>query len=640
MLAALVLIIINRDVLRNTDKEGNQETTRNYRLFILAILLYLVTDISWGILEAHGLTAILYADTTVHFIAMALAVLMWTRYVVSYLGVSDGFGRFLLNAGRVFFAFQVAAVTANLFTPVMFWFDDDGSYHAGTARYAALALQIVLFLMTSVYTISATSRTEGSVKHRHFTIGIFGIAMTMFIAVQVFYPLLPLYAMGYMLGTCLLHSYVVEDEKEESRRDLEEALQREHRQMEELNESREVLRNALAETEHANNAKTAFLSNMSHEIRTPMNAIIGINNIVMNDPETSDSVREQLGKIDSAAQHLLGIINDILDMSRIESGRVTMGKEAFSLTESLEQVNTMISGQCRDKGIEYECRTEGKIDEYYVGDAMKLRQVLINLLSNAVKFTPEGGRIVFITEEGQRYNGKAVLRFIINDTGIGMSEEYLTKLFDPFSQEDSTYTNKLGSSGLGMAITKSIVELMNGSIEVKSEKEKGTTFTVTVTLEESDMKEIAAEAEPDPEVQEGAAADLEGCRVLLAEDMPVNAEIMLMLLSTKRMEADLAENGRIAVDKFAEHEEGYYDAVLMDMRMPEMDGLEAAKAIRSMDRKDAGTIPIIALTANAFDNDVQRSMQAGLNAHLSKPVDPVVLFRTMGELIGKDREKK
>ena len=636
ILAALILLISNRDILWNTGKEIT-ETSKNYRWFIMAILLYLITDISWGILEANRLTLILYIDTTVHFIAMALAVLMWTRYVVLYLGNSDFFGKFLLYAGRVFFAFQVAAVTANLFTPVMFWFDDEGMYHAGSARYVALALQIILFLMTSVYTLSVTSKTEGSVKHRHLTIGLFGIAMTMFIAIQVFYPLLPLYAMGYMLGTCLMHSFVVEDEKEEYRRGLEEALQREHRQTVELNESREALRDALAETEFANKAKTDFLSNMSHEIRTPMNAIIGLNNILMNDPETSDHIREQLGKIDSAAQHLLEIINDILDMSRIEAGRVIVSKEPFSLAESLEQVNTIISGQCNDKGIEYECRTEGKIDDYYVGDAMKLRQVLINLLSNAVKFTDDGGKISFITEEGPRYNGKAVIRFIISDTGIGMSEDYLTKLFDPFSQENSAITNKLGSTGLGMSITKSFIELMNGNIDVKSEKDKGTVFTVTLTLEESEMtdapdvKDDAADGHEDRETP-----SLEGHRILLAEDMPVNAEIMMMLLSSWGIEADLAEDGRIAVDKFAGHEEGHYDAVLMDMRMPVMDGLEAAKTIRAMERKDAKSIPMIALTANAFDNDVQRSMQAGLNAHLSKPVKPDELFDTLGKLIRAD----
>ena len=522
------------------------------------------------------------------------------------------------------------------------------------------------------------------------------------------------------------------------------------------------LAEALSAAEDANRAKTIFLSNMSHEIRTPLNAIIGLDNIALNDPTISPATRDYLEKMGVSAHHLLGIINDILDMSRIESGRMMIKSEEFSFAKALTQVNTIIGGQCRDKGIHYECRMNGRIEDYYIGDDMKLRQVMINILGNAVKFTPEGGSVTFTVEEVARFDGNSTLRFIISDTGIGMSREYLPKLFDPFSQEDSSSTSKYGSTGLGMPITKSIVELMNGHIEVESEKGKGTTFTVTVTLLDSDRKsgmdeegmlhphemcvlvidddpiacehaqiilgqvgiacekalsgleglemvkvrharrepynlilvdwkmpdldgvdttrqirsavgnespviiltsfsweEIADEAKEAgvdtfiskplfagnvmDEFREAfkkkntqlirETADLAGRRVLLAEDVAVNAEIMMMVLSMREMEAELAENGQIAVDMFAKHEPGYYDAILMDMRMPVMDGLEATRAIRAMDRKDAKSIPIIALTANAFDEDVQRSMQAGLNAHLSKPVEPEALFKTLEGLI-------
>ncbi len=524
----------------------------------------------------------------------------------------------------------------------------------------------------------------------------------------------------------------------------------------------EALRVALQVAEDASRAKTAFLSNMSHEIRTPMNAIIGLNSIAMNDPETGEKAKEYLARINTSARHLLSIINDILDMSRIESGRMIIRHEEFSLSRALEQVNTMISGQCRDKGLHYECRLAGKIDDWYIGDDMKLRQVMINILGNAVKFTPAGGKVTFLIEETARFSRKVTLRFTIADTGIGMSREYLPKIFDTFSQEDSSSTSRYGSTGLGMPITKSIVELMNGAIDVQSEKGVGTTFTVTVTLDEADRAEEEAEAgdlqphemcvlavDDDPVAREHAqvvlsqigasceiassgaealemvrmrharredynlilvdwrmpemdgvetsrrireivgpetaiiiltsynwddveeearaagvdtfvpkplfagsvmnefreafrrknrmllasAADLRGRRILLAEDVEVNAEIMMMVLSAREMEADHAENGRVAVELFAGRPEKYYDAILMDMRMPEMDGLEAARRIRAMDRADAKTIPIIALTANAFDEDVQRSMQAGLNAHLSKPVEPETLYRTLESMI-------
>ena len=397
--------------------------------------------------------------------------------------------------------------------------------------------------------------------------------------------------------------------------------------MQELAQQRESLSAALEEANQANKAKTAFLANMSHEIRTPMNAIIGLDRIVLNDPGISETTREHVEKIGLSAQHLLSIINDILDMSRIESGRVTVKNEEFSLAKALDQVNTIISGQCRDKGIAYECLVKGAVSDYYIGDDMKLRQVMINILGNAVKFTPPGGSIRFVVEAIARYKGRSTLRFLISDTGVGMSQDFLPRLFDAFSQEDSSSTNRFGSTGLGMAITKSFVELMNGTISVESEKQKGTTFTVTVTLTDSDHKS----AEDAKLVR--ATADLKNRRILLAEDVTVNAEIMMMVLSMREIQADHAENGRIAVEMFEEHEEGYYDAVLMDMRMPEMDGLEATRRIRAMNRSDAKSVPIIALTANAFDEDVQHSMQAGLNAHLSKPVDPDVLFETLEGLL-------
>ena len=524
----------------------------------------------------------------------------------------------------------------------------------------------------------------------------------------------------------------------------------------------EALGAALVAAEEANKAKTAFLSNMSHEIRTPMNAIIGLDNIALNDPNTPQVTRGYLEKIGDSAEHLLNLINDILDMSRIESGRMMLKNEEFSFSKLMETINTMFSAQCQEKGLDYQCHINGSVDDTYIGDNMKLRQVLINILGNAVKFTPEGGKVAMTIERTAQFEGKTTLCFRISDTGIGISKNYLPHIFETFSQEDSSTTNRYGSSGLGLAITKSIVEMMNGNIQVESEKGVGTTFTVVVTLinaeqhvEENtevnpqDMSVLIVDDDPiacehaklvlgkagiasetaasgleaiemvklrharrapynlilvdwqmpemdgvettrrireivgnesaiiiltayrwddvlEEAVQAGIdsfipkplfattvieefkeavkrkklstkreerRADLTGRRILLAEDMQVNAEIMQMVLQMREMETDLAENGRIAVEKFAEHPEGYYDAILMDMRMPEMDGLEATRIIRAMERSDAKTIPIIALTANAFDEDVQRSLQAGLNAHLSKPVEPETLFETLELLI-------
>ena len=302
---------------------------------------------------------------------------------------------------------------------------------------------------------------------------------------------------------------------------------------EELLEKKQELGEALEAAEQANRAKTVFLSNMSHEIRTPMNAIIGLNSISLNEPGVPDKVRGNLEKIDASAQHLLGIINDILDISRIESGRMIIKNEEFFFSRMLEQVNSIISGQCRDKGLHYECRTSGKIDDYYIGDEIKLRQVMINILGNAVKFTPEGGTVTFLIEEGQRFKGNAVLKMVFTDTGIGMSPEYLPHLFDTFSQEDSSSTSRYGSTGLGMSITKSIVELMNGHIGVESEKGKGTTFTVTVTLGESERRGVAEEEGIDP----GRLS------VLAIDDDPVAIEHVQLVLGQAGVRCDTALSG-------------------------------------------------------------------------------------------------
>ncbi len=394
-----------------------------------------------------------------------------------------------------------------------------------------------------------------------------------------------------------------------------------------LNQS-QALSDALNDAEIANKAKTAFLSSMSHEIRTPMNAIIGIDKLALSNPDISDTTREQLEKIGTSAEHLLGIINDILDMSRIEAGRMTIRSEVFSLPTLIEQVDIMIGGQCRDKGIDWHWEMLSEADNYYVGDDVKLKQVIINILGNSVKFTPQGGKISFTIERINRYDSKSTFRFIMTDNGIGMDEDYLPKLFEPFSQEDSSTKTKYGSTGLGMPITKSIVELMNGEIKVDSKKGVGTTFTVTITL--ADSSEQAAEESKEDVIDR---VSLGGRRILLAEDMEINAEIMKEILGSEDMLVEHAEDGLQALEMFSASDENYFDAILMDMRMPNMDGLEATKAIRGLDREDAKTIPIIALTANAFNEDVERSLQAGLDAHLSKPVDADMLFDTLAKLM-------
>lgn len=405
----------------------------------------------------------------------------------------------------------------------------------------------------------------------------------------------------------------------------------------------ERLEARLTSAEESSRAKTSFLSRISHEMRTPMNAIIGLNSIALKDPEISDKTRDYLEKMRISTQHMMELINDTLEMGRIESGKDELLHEEFSLKELVKTVNSIFEAQCTEKGLTYDYELKGSLEPAYLGDALKLKQIFVNILSNAVKFTPAPGRIRFSVEHLSSYGGHRTVRFIISDTGIGMDKDFLPKLFQVFTQEDATTTNRYGGTGLGMAITKNLIDQMNGDIQVQSEKGEGSIFTVTVTLDAAAQAAVSAsEAPPETQTEPEAEAQsqprtgeepdysvLDGSHVLVAEDIDINAEILFDLLDMEGISAERAENGQQAVELFRESEPGEFDTVLMDIRMPVMDGLAAAKAIRSLDREDAKSVPIIALTANAFQEDVQRSLQAGMNAHLSKPVDPDELFETM-----------
>ncbi len=546
-----------------------------------------------------------------------------------------------------------------------------------------------------------------------------------------------------------------------------------HRITQKIQEN-ERLQAELMASEESNRAKTSFLSNMSHEIRTPLNAIIGLDNIALRTPSLPPQTRDQLEKIHTSAQHLLSVINGILDMTRIESGKMELKKEVFSLPELIRQVNVIIQGQCDDKKLNYVTSSVDELNGCFIGDPTKIRQVLINILGNAVKFTPPSGFVYFsvynmsgtaeseaasaiatcivdkssdnaessitassitassitasssitvssaahkapvgITASagnaasadaapsadaalsaGTDYSSQA-LRFIIRDTGIGMEKEFLAKIFEPFSQEDSTTTNRYGGSGLGLSLTKRIVDLMGGDLTVESEKGKGSTFTLTLFLipakpstavggdsfsstiiginSPAERSSHAADGSRHgaddsrhgadgsrhgitdsdisptvvPSVNADTAADdtpattsIEGRHILIVEDIEMNAEILADLLQYEKATTEWAMNGKIALDMFNDSAVGHFDAILMDMRMPVMDGLTAARHIRSLTKADAKTVPIIALTANAFEEDVQQSLDAGMNAHLSKPIEPDILYETLAHLTAKQKARE
>ena len=395
----------------------------------------------------------------------------------------------------------------------------------------------------------------------------------------------------------------------------------------ELRQAQDIAAEALQSAERASKAKTDFLANMSHDIRTPMNAIIGITTLMKNELHQPEKLAEHLDKLENSGQLLLGIINDILDMSRIESGKTTLNVEKMNLPQQISQLDSIIRQQAGQRRQTFTVNTHLQ-HENVLADPNRLNRVLMNILSNAVKYTPTGGHIRFEVDELPRNEHYARYRFVVQDDGIGMSKAYQKTLFDPFTREERSGTNKVQGTGLGMAITKNIVDLMGGSINVESTTGKGTRFEVVLEFLVDTEADTVPEAQVLPE-EEKETSPLSGMKFLCAEDNAINAEILEMLLEANGASCTICSNGQEIVDAFASVKPGEYDMILMDVQMPVMDGLEATRRIRSGENPLGKTIPILAMTANAFLEDMQKSREAGMDEHLSKPVDIAALEQTV-----------
>ena len=394
----------------------------------------------------------------------------------------------------------------------------------------------------------------------------------------------------------------------------------------EMRRAQDAAAEALQSAERASKAKTDFLSNMSHDIRTPMNAIIGITTLMKNELHEPEKLAEHLGKLESSGQ-LLGIINNILDMSRIESGKTTLNMEKINLPQQISQLDSIIRQQAGQRSQSFTVSTNLQ-HENVLADPNRLNQVLMNILSNAVKYTPTGGHIRLEVEELPRNEHYARYRFVVQDNGIGMSEEFQKHIFEPFERECTSTVSKVQGTGLGMAITKSIVDLMGGTISVESATGKGTRFEVVLEFPIDTKADTVQKAQALPE-EEDTASPLCGMKFLCAEDNAINAEILQMLLETRGASCTICSNGQEIVDAFASVKPGDYDMILMDVQMPVMDGLEATRRIRNGENPLGRTIPILAMTANAFLEDMQKSREAGMDEHLSKPVDISALEQTV-----------
>lgn len=372
-------------------------------------------------------------------------------------------------------------------------------------------------------------------------------------------------------------------------------------------------------------SKNDFLAKMSHDIRTPLNAIIGMNYIATTQVEEDSPAKESLSKIDSAAKYLLSILNDILDMSKIECGKMEIHQTVFCMDEMLSSIHSIIDIQASEKGVAFELKADQSIKPYYIGDDLRINQILMNLVSNALKFTSSGGHIGIKIEIAEKDEDKETLRFIVSDDGIGMSEEFLQHIFDPFTQDGSEIGHVYGGSGLGLAIVKNLTEQMDGQIDVSSVKDKGSTFTVVLPLKVSHQA-------PESMLENAELRDettLEGMRILLAEDNEMNRIIATEILQMFQVEVEEAVDGKAALENFLDKPSGYYTAIITDIRMPVMDGYEMADQIRHSPHPDGASIPIFAMSANAFDDDVAAAVSHGMNDYLKKPIDVDELKRTL-----------
>lgn len=409
-----------------------------------------------------------------------------------------------------------------------------------------------------------------------------------------------------------------------------------HRRMEEYEKE-------LEQAEEASQSKTSFLYQMSHEIRTPMNGIMGMLTLAKEKLDADHPAAQYLSKVEELSDHLLSLINDILDMSRIEAGKVELEEKAFSLRSLGDKLYDMFAKNLESRGIHYEVTFEDMSVDYVVGDELRISQIIINFLSNAVKFTQEG-EIGVTFRQMFLQDGNVDLMIRVHDTGIGMNPEFINRIFRPFEQEGADISRKYGGTGLGMAITDELVKLMNGEIVVKSVPGEGSDFSVFLHLPVAEEQEQRQQPDTGYEKEDPENADAEafrGCRILMAEDNEINAMVAQEILGQMGAKVDVAENGQRAVEMFDSHPEGYYSFILMDVQMPVMNGRDAAKAIRKLPRKDAGEILIFALSADAFVEDERQSLESGMNGHYAKPVDFVALQQNVGAILReKERSNK
>lgn len=752
IIGIVVHLIINFELFfKRVDQMGKSH--KAYRVFLFSALAYYVVDIFWGVFSYMGNTRLLYIDTGIYYLVLTISIICWFKYISAYLKFGRLFDKLTNIVGASFMVAEVVLLVANHFSNILFSFTSDGTYHGYHGRYIALTIQFVLYMVVAIYTTVIAFRSYNRYRRRYITIAVYGYVTMVALFVQTLFPMLPVYSMGLMIGTCLLHVFVVEDEKADFRQEIsnnqrsiieqvrkiaeyndiiaavglgvwhiylkddkeprmqvndkmrellgigkDEKLTEEemyHRWYDRIDPSAiESVNDSVQEMKHgrfsentyiwnhptlgdryvrcggnsemapdgtcilsgchadvteivineekqkadlaaakqaaeaASQAKSQFLFNMSHDIRTPMNAIIGFSELMEKQIENKDVALDYLGKIKSSSDFLLSLINNDLEMARIESGRVTVDETLIKVDGMNNGLIDVFAERMKQKNITFECDID-VTSEYLYLDKVKVNEVLFNLIGNAYKFTPEGGKIIYsVKESPSKKEGYGDFVVKVIDNGIGMSKDFLPHVFEVFSRERTSTETRQEGSGLGLAIVKKLVELMGGTIEVDSEPGKGSTFTMTVSYR------IGAAADYTETSYKLDNSLISGKRVLVAEDNELNAEIILEMLADVGISADRARDGVECITMLQKSDGGPYDLILMDVQMPNLDGYSATRHIRTMDNKTLANIPIIAMTANAFEEDKQNALNAGMSSHLAKPILMEDLVYVLSEVLG------
>ena len=614
--AAIVYVVLIQKV---NDTEYKDAVDKRFSRLLTFFLLFAIEDSIWGIFMSSvvptGRTGFVIFTYGFHIFS-SLSAYFWAGYTVSYISDSGVSAKPIHILRTILLVAQIVIIGTNPFTDAFFSIDEDCAYHTDFLRTVNFAIQMSYYFILIIYGLSIllnkNAKKTAKLKNGR-TIIKFSIVPLLFGFGQLQFPDAPMYSLGFMMSGILIYTTTVTKQREQYLKNRYE------------DEKNKLM---LESAQKANEAKTRFLFNMSHDIRTPMNAIIGFTNLAKKNSDNKEYFGECLDKVTVSAEHLLSLINEILDMSRIESGKVEIVKQPGDIIKDQEKLLTIVKQLGANKTIDFELKKVNIRTTAVRYDMLHLNQVLMNILSNAFKYTPDG-KITYTIEEVSEGANNCIYKFTVADTGMGMSEEFVKHLFDEFEREQTATASGIEGTGLGMSIVKKLTDLMNGTLYVDSKKGKGTTISCQFTFEKCDPSEVEVE-EIEEETDTGF---LEGLRVLLVDDNPLNREIAQEMLEEYGLIVDTATDGSEAVEIVEKAEPYYYKYALVDIQMPFMNGYDATKAIRAMDKEWTKTLPIFAMTANAFEEDKKAALDAGMNAHLSKPIDMNEILKAMKAFI-------